>query len=164
MQYSFQNTWSHKNRDRYTTDTYTQSSKASERAKHLSGNAITKSKYSLPPLFTHTAIQSLKLPYVDDQQTKHKQQQLTLATVTVSEEKSQICQEDATGYVNQCFSCACLIQMYNVLFSNISPLVSVANLQSLLFSIMLTCYLCAKNSIQIWYRHKCSVLKHKTSI
>ena len=66
---------------------------------HQSGNAITQSKYSLPPLFSHTAKQSLKLPCVADQQSIHKQQPTTLATLTVPEDICLICQEDAaTGY------------------------------------------------------------------
>lgn len=68
-------------------------SKPSEGA-HQSGNAITQSKYSLPPLFSHTAKQSLKLPSVADQQSIHKQQQTTLPTFTVPEDIFLICQED----------------------------------------------------------------------
>lgn len=80
------------------THKHTHCSEPSEGA-HQSGNAITQSKYSLPPLFSHTAQQSLKLPSVADQQSIHKQQQTTLATLTVPEDISRFCQEDAaTGY------------------------------------------------------------------
>lgn len=63
--------------------THTYCREPSKRAHH-SGNAITQSKYSLPPLFSHTAKPSLKLPSVADQQSIHKEQQTTLQTLTAA--------------------------------------------------------------------------------
>lgn len=90
---------SHRKMQTHThTHTHTNSSKPSKGA-HQSGNAITQSKYSLPPLFSHTAKQLLKLPSVADQQSIHKQEQMTLPPLSLLEDISLMCQEDtATGY------------------------------------------------------------------
>lgn len=80
------------------TPTHTNSSIPSKGA-HQSGNAITQSKYSLPPLFSHTAKQPLKLPSMADQQSIHKQEQMTLPPLSFLEDISLICLEDtATEY------------------------------------------------------------------